>query len=207
VISHKHKFIYTKVAKAGSSSIQKAFLRYDKEDTHNLGHYHLLDDIDDKTKDYFKFTFVRNPWARCVSLYFYKRQVKGHDVYRNADFKEFVMSDDRKFSLLHLSDWCLHSPNLHRIWTELNPFENQIDWISDEYGNVLADFVGKVENFQEDLNTVCDKIGIPHQKILHVNRSEHKHYTEYYDNETIQVVAERFKKDIEHFGYKFGGYE
>ena len=48
------------------------------------------------------------------------------------------------------------------------------------------------------------KIGINQEpKIFKVNQTDHKNYTEYYNDRTIMIVHEKFKDEIEHLGYEY----
>ena len=138
--------------------------------------------------NYFKFAFVRNPWDMVVSHYEYrKRRRKGcrnlvKQYYLNG-FKFFL--DNMRLGRTHLK-------------------KQQCEFIMDWRGKSYVDYIGRFENFQEDFNTVCDKIGMDRHQLPHNNVSHHKHYTEYYDDETREIVAEKYARDIEYFGYKFG---
>ena len=141
-------------------------------------------------REYFKFVFVRNPYDRMVSNWkmftttpFALRKIKSYQNHLVEDierisFKEFV----------NLTD---HIDNHH--WDEQYYFIRS-----------KPDFIGRFENFQEDFNELCDKLGTQHQQLPVTNKTKHKHYTEYYDDETRQIVAEKYAKDIAMFGYDFG---
>jgi len=221
-VSHEKSCFFVHIQKTGGSSIEKSlgmdkypelfglvdkrgnyltlsdFNKFTPEQINKKGIICLqhLDSVGIKRRypwkiweDYFKFSFVRNPWDREVSFYHYiiqKREdiLKRSDLTRNLTFLDYLREDPMR--------------------NEINYACCQIDHITDAEGNLMVDFIGKFENFQNDINVVFAKIGLSHQVLPINNKSEHDDYVEYYSEESKQIVAERFKKDIKYFGYKFG---
>ena len=81
-------------------------------------------------------------------------------------------------------------------------FQPQVDWISDESGNFLVDFIGRFEQLERDFTVVCSHLGrtapLPHTK-----KSFSRDHQDVYDERTAQIIAEAFAPDIEAFGYDF----
>jgi hypothetical protein len=139
---------------------------------------------------YYKFSFVRNPWTRLVSEYIF------NDYISKFGFKDFVFNN---FPEVDYHD---------DAYRHIMP---QYKFLYDYQGNLLVDFVGRLENLQADFNIVCKKLGIENTKLPHLNSSknnkalkEYKPYWEYYDDETKEFVAKFYQKDIQTFGYTFG---
>ena len=212
MISDAHKYIFVHVPKCGGTSIEQNLLQRETEipsiilekpfwinelnetiqNKFLLGHIKGQSDVrqhylcskfpEEKIKSYFKFTFVRNPWSKLVSewLYFKKHE---NELFKNVEFKDCLGAELACVPVIF--PWAEHS---------------KYQWEFTEG----CDYIGKFENLQQDFDTICDKIGIPQQKLPHKNATKHKHYTEYYDDETRELVAQTYAKDIEYFGYKFG---
>ena len=138
---------------------------------------------------YYKFTFVRNPFSKCVSEYFWWKRFSQ----KITSFREWVYQE--------LSS--LITQNQTRSVYQKHNVE-QYKFIFDRNGSKLINFIGRFENLQNDFDIICDKIGIPLQQLPHKNKTNHKHYTEYYDDETREIVAQKYARDIEYFGYEFG---
>lgn len=137
---------------------------------------------------YFKFTFVRNPWDLAVSRYYYNLKRK-----RTADigFKTWLKRTTRK-------RWFRSSKGKPWSRDELTQYTH----INGELG---VDFVGKFETLAEDFDAICRQIGVEsprlgHEKKRHVQK---KHYSTYYDQECIDIVAAKQAAAIEYFGYDF----
>ena len=190
-IYHEHKCIFTHIPKCAGCSIHKILCECLETPYEKAYSDHLKLTMTNETENYFKFTFVRNPWDRFLSTYFYFRAQgrggrgdakMGKVVNRYKSFKDFALN----FNNIPSNKWVF--PH----------FNEQLNWISKNH-----DFVGRFETLQEDFKTICDRTGIPRHQLPHENKSNHKHYTESYDEETKQIIAEKYAKDIEYFGYKF----
>jgi len=81
-------------------------------------------------------------------------------------------------------------------------FMTKLDWLTDDTGEIMVDFIGRFENLEDSFQTVCKEIGVK-VKLPFVNKTEHKQYQCYYDDETKEIVRNSFKIDIERFNYKF----
>jgi hypothetical protein len=176
--------------KCGSRTLHKIF----RENNINFP-TEKYDEVQNFTKNYFSFSIVRNPWDRLLSCYTQKivKQKPPAGQKRPAYFRWELNYQKPSFK------------DFIRIIAENKNIKRDRHW--DLYHNIIPvsdiDFIGRFENLQEDFNIVCDKIGIPQQQLPHQNKSKHKHYTEYYDDETRQIVAEKYAKDIEYFGYTY----
>ena len=181
MINHEHECIFVEVPKTGSTTIRSIVGRPKKP---HLDLIQIKNEITpEQFNQYFKFGFVRNPWDRAVSLF------QRDQVHKISSFVDFIKWHN------YATDTCIH-PSQKKY---------QLDFFTNSTGVVVSDFIGKFENLQEDFDIVCDKIGMPRKQLPHLNEKEkRKHYTEYYDDETKQIIAEKFAKDIEYFGYEFG---
>ena len=153
----------------------------------------------DAWDEYYKFAFVRNPWDRLVSWYSMVTAPPKIPKHGN-DLWQYVRDNSSTFEgfILNCTDEIEVRKGVYSSFTL-----NQLDYLTDENDNLLVDFVGRVENFDEDLRKVFRRIGISLEAIPHKNRSNHRHYSTFYTPETEMIVRERFKRDIEYFGYEF----
>ena len=53
------------------------------------------------------------------------------------------------------------------------------------------------------MKTVLKTIGIENEFSCHINKSNHDHYRQYYDDETKEIVRKNHLKDIDFFKYTF----
>ena len=205
MINHTNKYLYVKISKSASSSITNALKSISVNDSYEkCGHYHIQDLTNDITKDYYKFSAVRNPYSRLVSRYMWAKKTPVHRQYfKNLTFKEFAIGGHERTPMA--VRWVRgDAPMLRDMLSSSGFFDNQLDWLVDNDGNIIADEIMKVESLQNDFDKVCDNINIPRTCISHVNKTAHDHYTEYYDDETREIVSEYLSKDINYFNYKFG---
>jgi hypothetical protein len=194
MISHKHRYIFVHIPKCGGTSIEKLLLKIDgislpegdrplKYLAKSTGDEYLLGRGRQHftirqypENDYFRFAFVRNPWSRMVSEYAWRKRIYN---YPDNAFRQFILDPPLSKSANHL-------------WPQSRFLDDEMD------------FIGRFENLQGDFDLVMKVLGLPRQQLTHENPTRHRPYSEYYDQETAAVIAERYRDDIDRFGYDFG---
>jgi hypothetical protein len=150
----------------------------------------------EESHNFKSIAFVRNPFSRLVSCYLQKIYyyhdpnrpggigINHHRLNKHSSFKDFinlVCSTPDNEADCHFRSMHVSIP------------ENCT--------------VGRAENFEKDFYSFLKSNGINQHPIERRNttfdKKDSKHYTEYYTPELIKMVSERYKEDLERFGYKF----
>ncbi len=205
MISHEHRAIFIHIQKTGGDSVSLALGGTRREPRKHWSAADLKAETDAKIwADYFKFCFVRNPWARLVSWWSMIEaqrplfqagkltNVLALTALRRANtFGEFLerMDDD------------LPHPIPGRRWSI---WANQLDYLTDENGAPLVDFIGRTESLEQDMERVRQRLAAPLRAIERHNMSKHGPYPDHYSPAHRDLVAERYARDIGFFGYRFG---
>jgi hypothetical protein len=205
IISGQHKFIFVAIPKTGTHSVRRALREHlgpqDVEqvglfvqkkfpipDLARIGHGHItLEQVRPYLKPeawagYFKFAFVRNPFDRFVSYCsFITREVGAFERDPKAVMSHFLAKP----------------PHDHIL------FQPQHSFVTDAAGELLTDFIGRVEDMQKSYDEAAARIGIPTAELDKVNASNRRNYREYFDDNLIEGVAKLYARDLELFGYQF----
>jgi sulfotransferase famil protein len=162
---------------------------------------------------YYKFSFVRNPWDRLVSFYKYR----GHA--HRYDFKTFVFKHLPKPGWTN--DYCHVTPQYDFLYEDercLVDFVGKFESLQADFDKVCLALglpPGELPHANKSLqrHTVASVLTGERRKIVRnlkrillrgrAARNTFGHYSEYYDAETRDFVAELYRKDIEAFGYQF----
>ena len=203
LVSDTHRLVFVHIQKTGGATITR-ILREHVPDVHGLGARHQFA-VRGQRKleawdDYFKFAFVRNPWARLVSWHAMIRRAEKRGARPQNKLWRYAQQNSSNFDefVRNCTDEVQIGRGVHYSFTY-----NQLDYVTDENGELIVDFVGRLENFNDDLGTVLTKTGIGLDAIPQYNRSKHGHYSASYTPETEEIVRQRFKRDIDFFGYEF----
>ncbi|MEM8509759.1 MAG: sulfotransferase family 2 domain-containing protein [Bacteroidota bacterium] len=207
ILSHSKQFIFIHNYKVAGTSVRNALKNYNnksfwasnlndkiqfitgnypkvyaKQFAHHIKAPELQGIIsEDIFTNYFKFGFVRNPWDWQVSLYKFmlkREKHRQHELVKNMkSFDEYI-------------DWRVHE-DLH--------LQKEFFYVED---TCLMDFIGKMENLNDDFEIICKKIGVTSElKHLNSSRKPSDSFLRYYSQKSIDLVFEGYQEDIKLFGY------
>ena len=144
--------------------------------------------------NYFKFTIVRNPWDRLVSAYFFLK----NGGFNNRDREWF---NQELGNVPNFDQFVKQWLNRTNIW-KWHHFRPQYHYVLDRRQKVSLDFVDLVENIDADFTYIAGRVGTA-GVLPRTNASRHGSYVNYYTQETIDIVTDVYREDIEIFGYNF----
>lgn len=205
-------FVFIHIPKNAGTSIEKALLKHStghqdfKDLPNHLSRKHHLPGLPqaiqhDKYKryaqlydltDHFVFTIVRNPFTRAISQINYLRR-------NSREARSFFSGNSWKPWLIKLAS------AQHSIYGQ-NLGATQMNYLTDFNGKIKCDLIARFETLDEDWKVICQKLELPPIPLPHIFKSqENLDWRECYDEESKELIAAKYSRDLSEFSYSFDG--
>lgn len=225
IYSISRKFLYIHNPKTAGMSITKCIQPKNHDDMNeninfpwhmpsvDINNILIFNNID--TNDWFKFSFVRNPWDRVSSIYKFfvlnkKEREKPHNkkragffnlinprLNRNIHFMKTV--DDKKI----IDDSCKDVNDFDTFIECYDLFGlSDYEMFFDNKNNQIINNIYKFEELQKSWNIIKSKIKV-YDELPHLHKSSGKEYKNYYSDKSIEIINNKFKWTIENFNYNY----
>lgn len=146
---------------------------------------------------FFKFTFVRNPWDRLVSAFFYLK--KGGINANNLKWSRKNLDRYDDFDTF-AKRWV----NEKNVYSHLHFMPQHLFICLPRKRNPAVDFIGYYEHLEADYDFIRGRIGVGTElEAKNVTSDRNRDYRQYYSEETKRIVADAYHRDIELFEYDF----
>ena len=149
---------------------------------------------------------VRDPWKRYVSFLLYKlSKIKKYEEASDEEKQRMNTLSIREASALIVS-FDSFGRNVNSFFKFIIERKQSQDYfLLDKNGLLGIDVLGSMEKIEDSFNTFCDAVNIsPAPELKHSNKSVYsKPYSSYYNEELIDMVAQKEKWVIDEFGYDF----
>jgi len=197
-IFHKYNVVFIEIPKNASTSIFELLKSKTDKDHKHTSYLNVLKNNDfNLFFDYLSFSCIRDPYDRFVSIYEYIGCYKLRSHKRtNFTFDETIYklyNNEISFfdiSGMYLPQYCYITLYDYILVDKIIRFENlENDWYN------LANIINKNNILKYNVNNkICDlNMGV---------KRNNRHWSEYYTNETKNMIYNIYKKDFEMFGYE-----
>lgn len=188
------KILFIHIPKTAGVSLIRTYEDYFTDARHSPALVYKLM-LGRKFRQLSTFAIVRNPWTRIFSAY-------------NFLIRGGLISTDREMGKV-LVEQCPSFEQFIKEWLPENGvcsymhFVPQHEFVCGWGENVIVENIVKLERLDSDWPSLSDNLGIPLRKIQRANVSTKDDFRDHYDNESIEIVHELYKKDIKVFNYLY----
>ena len=205
LISEKYSLIFISNPKTGTTSIQNKLLEIDKNALQNnipegtkakrklnpmdehINVRNLSKNLSKIWNNYRKVVFIRNPYEKAVSAYFFYKN--GNPIPNGGGKRRFI-------ALLNI---IIARILPFQIWVLFKPIKMNIKYVISKDGFCLVNYVGDTKNLEEDFIKILKEINIFQKtKLNKKNTSSHsKNIDKYFSNLIIKKLFEfKYKHEI-----------